>query len=287
MSNPALVKENIPGQTQSFTPDNVPIKKRNPELDMAEALKGEWMRNHVFATAWFNAMSITFPLGEQFFINSVRHYKDRITDPKLKGEMRDFYSQEAVHLREHQAYNKLLCEQRGYDLEKLEGPLRRRMAWVKKNIPALEQLAGTVAVEHLTAVLAERALGEEGLFDDADPAMAKLWKWHAVEEMEHKAAAFDVYRAVGGTEKMRRAAMRRSTLFLTWDILHGVRHILRCDGKLWNFKVWASGFTFLFGKQGILRGTAKPYREFFREDFHPWQHQTQDLIKNWEMQQQA
>ncbi len=118
--------------TQSFTPDNVSIVKRNPKLDIAEALTSEWMDNHVFATAWLNAMSITFPLGEQFFINSVRHYRDRITDPKLQREMKAFYSQEAVHLREHQRYNELLCAQRGYDLEKLIGPMRRRMQWVEK-----------------------------------------------------------------------------------------------------------------------------------------------------------
>ena len=274
-------------QPQSFTPENVPITKRNPQLDLAEALKVDWMNNHQFATAWFNAMSITFPLGEQFFINSVRHYRDRITDPKLKQEMKDFYSQEAVHLREHQRYNELLCAQRGYDLEELEKPLRKRMAWVKKNIPPRDQLAGTVAVEHMTAVLAERALGTADLFKGAHPAMAKLWKWHAVEEMEHKAVAFDVYRAIGGTEKMRRAAMRRSTFFLTWDILHGVRHILRRDGVLWNLKVWASGFVFLFGKQGALRGTWQPYKDFFAEDFHPWAHDTQELIENWELQQQS
>lgn len=274
-------------QSQSYTPEHVPIKKRNPELDIAEALKGEWMDNHVFATAWFNAMSITFPLGEQFFINSVRHYRDRISDPKLQEEMCQFYSQEAVHLREHQRYNELLCAQRGYDLEALEGPLRRRMAWVKKNVPAREQLAGTVAVEHLTAVLAEKALGQDNLFAKAHPAMAKLWRWHAVEEMEHKSVAFDVYRAIGGTEKMRRAAMRRSTFFLIWDILHGVRHILRRDGKLWSLKVWASGLIFLFGKQGVLRGAWQPYKDFFREDFHPWQQDTHQLIEDWELQQQS
>ena len=151
----------------------------------------------------------------------------------------------------------------GYDLEQLEAPLRRRMAWVKKNVPAREQLAGTVAVEHLTAVLAEKALGDHGLFADADPAMVALWQWHAVEEMEHKAVAFDVYRAIGGTEKMRRAAMRRSTVLLAWDILHGVRHILKKDGKLWSPKVWFSGVRFLFGRQGFLRGTLASYRALF------------------------
>jgi predicted metal-dependent hydrolase len=75
-------------------------------------------------------------------------------------------------------------------------------------------------------------------------------------------------------------------LFLTWDILHGVRHILKCDGKLWSAKVWLSGLRFLFGKQGILRGTWAPYKAFFREDFHPWQEDTRELIAKWELQQQ-
>jgi predicted metal-dependent hydrolase len=273
-------------ENQSYTPDQVAIRPRNRQHDLADALTRDWMRNDVFATAWFNAMSITFPLGEQFFINSVRHYRDRITDPKLKEEMQQFFSQEAVHLREHKRYNQLLCEQRGYDLETLEGPLRRRMGWVKKNVPAREQLAGTAAVEHLTAVLAEKALGDHGLFTDADPAMVALWQWHAVEEMEHKAVAFDVYRAIGGSEKMRRAAMRRSTLLLTWDILHGVRHMLKCDGKLWSPKVWLSGLRFLVGKQGLLRGTWAPYKAFFREDFHPWQEDSSELIAQWQLQQQ-
>jgi len=273
-------------ENQSYTPDQVAIRPRNRQHDLADALTRDWMRNDVFATAWFNAMSITFPLGEQFFINSVRHYRDRITDPKLKEEMQQFFSQEAVHLREHKRYNQLLCEQRGYDLETLEGPLRRRMGWVKKNVPAREQLAGTAAVEHLTAVLAEKALGDHGLFTDADPAMVALWQWHAVEEMEHKAVAFDVNRAIGGSEKMRRAAMRRSTLLLTWDILHGVRHMLKCDGKLWSPKVWLSGLRFLVGKQGLLRGTWAPYKAFFREDFHPWQEDSSELIAQWQLQQQ-
>ena len=66
---------------------------------------------------------------------------------------------------------------------------------------------------------------------------------------------------------------------------HGVRHILSRDGKLWNLKVWASGLVFLFGREGVLRGTLKPYRDFFREDFHPWQQDTQQLIKDWELHQ--
>lgn len=269
---------------QSLTPSNVDIKPRNREHDIAEALGRDWMGGDVFQTAWFNAMSITFPLGEGFFIDSVRHYADQIDDPVLKAELKNFCGQEGFHRREHQRYNEALCEARGYDLEAMEGPLRRRIKLVSSHLPPMQKLAGTAGVEHITAILAELLLSEENPLVDADPAVASLFRWHAAEEMEHKSVAFDVYRAVGGQEKMRRVALRRATFLLTLDILRGVVHMLRRDGHLWKPKVWWSGAVFLFGKQGVIRRARHSYMEYFREGFHPWQQDTRELLERWQLQ---
>ena len=94
---------------QSHTPEDVAIVLRNREHDIAESLSHDWFDNHAFKTAWFNAMSITFPAGEKFFIDSVRHYADRIEDPKLAREIRHFCGQEGFHRREHERYNEALC----------------------------------------------------------------------------------------------------------------------------------------------------------------------------------
>lgn len=271
---------------QSSTPLDVAIHRRDRKHDLAASLSREWMNNNVFATAWFNAMSITFPLGEQFFIESVRHFRDDISDPKLKQEVMNFFSQEGVHRREHQRYNELLCEQRGYDLDALERTARRRQKWIRKNVPAIEQLAGTVAMEHITAVLAEKILDDDQFMQGVDPAMAKLWLWHAAEEMEHKAVAFDVFCAVGGTEKMRKAALRRGTLLLALDIFRNLRHMLRADGKLWSAGVWLQGFRFLFAEGGLLRDRRPAYSEFFQDGFHPWQQDNSALLEKWKLQQQ-
>ena len=91
------------------------------------------------------------------------------------------------------------------------------------------------------------------MINSADSAMRAMWQWHAAEEMEHKAVAFDVYRAVGGTEKMRKRAMRQATFFLMLDVLIGLVHMLRKDKKLWNLSLWSQGWKFLFFKDGILR----------------------------------
>jgi predicted metal-dependent hydrolase len=259
-----------------------PIKPRNRNHDLSESLKGEWFENDPFLTAFFNAMSITFPIGEKFFIDSVRHYRDDITDPKLLEDIRGFCGQEGFHRREHQRYNEALCEARGYDLEKLEGKMTRRLNWVQKKMPPLTNLAVTVAIEHFTAVLSESLLSEGSRMNNAEPAMRELWRWHAAEEMEHKAVAFDVYQQVGGTEKIRRRAMRRASFFLALELTGGLCYMLKKDGLLFKYSVWRQGLKKLFGKQGVFANTWVPYKEFYAKNFHPWQQDTGHLLEAWE-----
>ena len=277
-STSATTSETI---SQTTTPTNVQIKPRNRSHDIAEALQGEWLANDAFLTAVFNGMSITFPAGEKFFIDSVRHYGNEVTDPKLKEHIRGFCGQEGFHRREHQLYNETLCSARGYDLEKLEGKLTKRLAWAQKNLTPLQNLAITVAIEHFTAVLAELLLSSDSIMNKADPSMRELWRWHAAEEMEHKSVAFDVYRAVGGSEALRIAVMKRASFFIGLELTRALFYILRKDGQLLNLKLWFNGLAGLFGKQGAFSGGMKPYKEFYAEGFHPWQQDTQQLLVDW------
>lgn len=266
---------------QATTPAQVQIKPRNRSHNIAAALQGEWLDDNAFLTAFFNGMSISFPVGEKFFIDSVRHYADQIADPVLREHIKGFCGQEGFHRREHQLYNDALCQARGYDLQKLEGALTGRLDWARENLPPLENLAITVAIEHFTAVLAELILGSGSVMDKADPSMRSLWRWHAAEEMEHKSVAFDVYRAVGGTEKLRKSVMRRVTFLMSLELTRALFYILRKDGQLFNFKLWRSGLAGLFGKEGAFSGGGAPYKEFYTEGFHPWQQDTRELLEQW------
>ena len=270
--------------TLSHTPHNVPIHPRNREYDIGQSLKHDWYDNHPFKTAWFNAMSITFPLGEKFFIDSVRHYADQISDPKLKADIRGFCGQEGFHRREHQRYNHTLCKHRGYDLQVMEGRLERNIQRANKLLSPMERLASTAALEHITAILAETALSEDDpMIGNTDSAMQALWQWHAAEEMEHKSVAFDVYKAVGGTEKMRKRAMRQATVFLMVDTMMGLTHMLRKDKKLWSARLWHQGWKFLFSKGGILRRVWPAYKEYYQDGFHPWDRDTRQLLDAWKV----
>jgi uncharacterized protein len=263
------------------TPGAARITPRNRSHDVSAALRGEWLDDNAFLTAFFNALSIAFPAGEKFFIDAVRHYADRITDPALKADIQGFCGQEGFHRREHARYNETLCAARGYDLDALEGTLTRRLRWAQRTLSPIKNLAITLAIEHFTAVLAELVLREGSILDRTDPAMRALWRWHAAEELEHKSVAFDVYRAVGGSEALRRGVMRRATVFLTFEVTRALVSILRKDGQLFNIRLWRQGLARLFGKQGVFSGAWPLYKAYYREGFHPGQQDTRELLVQW------
>jgi predicted metal-dependent hydrolase len=258
------------------------IKPRDRSHEIADALATDWLDNNAFLTAFFNTMSITFPVGEKFFIDSVRHYRGDIIDPALLQNIKGFCGQEGFHRREHQRYNEQLCAARGYDLEILEGAMTRRLRWAQKKLPPLTNLGVTVAIEHLTAVLSEQLLGNDSVMDKADPAMRELWRWHAAEEMEHKAVAFDVFLAVGGSDKLRKSCLRRASFFLIFELLRGLTYMLKADGHLFSVSQWRQGLKALFGKSGVFAGAWESYREFYQDGFHPWQQDTHAMLEKWE-----
>jgi hypothetical protein len=267
---------------QSKSPDKLEFRPRRPDFELAEALAGDWHGGSAFRTAYFNAMSLLFPLGEKFFIDSVRHFRNDVEDARLVGEITSFQGQEAIHRQQHQKYNEMLCEQRGYDLARFEQPVQDRIAWAYRSFSARRRLAGTVASEHLTAIMANDMLAHKDALAGADPKVAALWLWHGIEETEHKAVAFDVFIAVGGTVRERRQALLMNTFFFFRDTFRNLCIMLKHDGQLWSLHEWLSGFKYLFIKPGILRRVFWAYLAYYRRDFHPWQHDNRALITEWE-----
>jgi predicted metal-dependent hydrolase len=275
----------MPCLPQSQSPEDLEFGPRRKSFDIEAALAADWHNGSAFVTAWFNAMSLLFPLGEKFFIDSVVHFQDEIDDPRLQAEIAAFRAQESTHRVQHQKYNELLCELRGYSLERFEKHERERMAWAYRELSARRRLAGTVANEHLTAIMAHDMLARKDALIGADPQIAELWRWHGVEETEHKAVAFDVFTAVGGTVAERRQALLLNTFFFFKDTFRNLCIMLKKEGKLWSAREWASGLKYLFIKPGMLRRVAGAWFRFFRKDFHPWQIDNRALIGEWEREQ--
>ena len=267
----------------SKTPDGVAIQPRNMNFELEKSLATDWADNDPFLTAVFNAMSMSFPSGERNFIDSVRHYQDRITDEKLLNDVKGFYKQEGIHSREHRKYNKILCEQRGYDYDDLESVFLKSIE-KGNNDPRITPrviLASTVSVEHFTASFGESLL-EGRIIKNIDGPIGELWQWHALEELEHKSVAFDVYEHIGGTHEMRTRVMRLAMVTLLIDTLRVTFKILRHDKQMWKWSTLKSLSKFLFGKTGFVRTHVPAYKDFFRMDFHPWDRDNRDLLEQWQ-----
>ena len=234
-------------------------------------------------THFFNAISSMFPEGERFFIRSVRHYADEIADPVLRAQVQAFVRQEAQHFKQHDTHCEMLNDQGYTFLARMNQFASNGLKWTSERFPRFA-LASTVGTEHITAVLADRLLSapEQWLGPMSDE-MRPLWRWHAVEEGEHKAVAFDVYRECVERKGRRWLWLRRVTMayvLVVFFLETFVRHcyLLVKDGKLRPRLLWR-GFRTLWGSGGLLRSLSSQMGAFFRADFHPWQHDNSALLE--------
>ena len=265
----------------SRMPEGMTLEVRNIEFDLNKQLSKDWLDNDPFKTAFFNALSMSFPAGERFFIDSVRHFRDKVKDPKLKQEISRFIGQEAMHSREHKKYNQMLCEARGYSQRTMEGRTEAAVRLGEKKLSREGQLAMTCGVEHLTAILADKIL-KGWMLCNVEPKIRSLWEWHAAEELEHKSVAFDVYMDIGGNYKARKRTLRIFTVNFLLDLLANTTYMLRKDKKLWKWSTLKSGLNFLLAKGGVLREMRSDYLMYFDSDFHPWDDDNRDLLERWQ-----
>lgn len=257
------------------------LQVRRPSFALDADLPHYWNGGDPFATHCLNALSSVFPDGEAFFVRSVQAYRDRIDDPSLLRAIQGFAGQEAQHSHQHDAHLALL-EAQGYPLLlRLNRMADQGMRFANRRWPKLS-LASTAAIEHLTALLARRILRDGSSFTAAmEPRMAALWRWHAVEEAEHKAVAYDVLQRVAPSRALRSFALIFNTIVLVVEILFRTFYMLGKDGVLLRRATLASGWNFLFGARGLLRGHGRDYTAWFRRGFHPEQVDDTPLIDAW------
>jgi uncharacterized protein len=243
-----------------------------------------WHGGRVEATAIYNALSTTFPKGEAYFVESVRAFR-KDAPPKLAEEIRGFTTQEAIHSREHDAFNKR-AERAGYDLSRLEARVEERLA-ISRSRPPVVNVAATMALEHFTAILAHELLKNPGHLAGADPEAADLWRWHSVEEIEHKGVAYDTWLyATQSWPRWKRWKVKAKVMLLVTrnflvDRTAGSLELMRQDGvtgiRAWGLLLW-----YLWVRPGMFRKIASAWLKFFLPGFHPWNEDDRYLLRRYE-----
>jgi uncharacterized protein len=248
-------------------------------------MAGDIAMSHLVAV-----ISGVFPLGEEIFILSVRRYNDQITDPVLKDQVAGFIGQEMNHGMQHRNLNSELVRM-GYWVTGLPEALGIEfiVKWLKNNLDLIPDkigkwwLAHTAAHEHLTAILGEQGLGSPWVQERmTDPEVRAMWNWHAMEEMEHKAVAFDVYRCVGGTERMRIFEMARVLALSsgpTFLLLFLVS--IATDPWAWRHPIKTLRSIVALPRSPLFEGVVPKVKRYFKSGFHPDDVDHSEMLQKW------
>jgi len=237
---------------------------------------GDLVTSHLVA-----ALSAVFPEGEKFFVRSVQHYRERIIDPELKRQVAGFSGQEAMHARAHAALNDRLAAL-GYPTKRFDRRTKWGLGLQSRWLPPEANLATTAALEHFTATLAELVLSDaetQRLLGHDETR--KMFLWHALEESEHKAVSFDVYRAIGGSERVRVRTMKWIRWVFSLALCAQVLVSLLADRDTWRRGSLRRIRRTLRTAPYLRRELWQQLRDYDRPDFHPNDRDTTALVARW------
>ena len=243
-----------------------------------KAIRRHYFANSPIMSHLLSALSSTFPIGEQFFVHSVRNVRDKVKDEKLQAQIAAFIGQEAMHSKAHAEFNDA-WRREDYNLDRFQAWLARKNIYVKTLHPKI-QLAITCAFEHFTALLGGYILRHPEVLSTLDDDAVKLWVWHAIEEIEHRAVAFDVYQAVYGDDKIRRMIMRSVTTGFASLTLYSATKLFMQDRKKSLPKIGGNIFgLYLLAK--MLIQMFPEYLSYYQKDFHPADIDYSKIVQYW------
>lgn len=257
------------------------IPVRQLQVDLSAGFSRHWHGGDAYRSHLFNSLSMLFPLGEQNFIDVLRLFIPMLEArdaQRLLADVRAFIGQEATHRRLHALYNEQLGAQ-GY-VSKIE----HLLAWRIRNslrFSPLSRLAIVAAFEHFTAVLGDGMLRKPGWSDVMQEPLKAVWRWHAAEETEHKAVAFDVYREAGGGYWRRVGWFAYANLIFMLDTTFQSLCMLHCDRVMLRPSTWRSAVAMWWGRDGLVWHLAPRLLRYFSPWFHPDEVDNHALVARW------
>lgn len=278
-------KTKFKSESKSRTPSDLTITARHVDFDYQAAMteKQYWHGNDPVVTHFFNALQATFPEGERFFIDSARDARDEFGEqnlsPELLGQIKQFIRQEALHGKQHDAWNQALINLGYTKMADFDQELRQLRLWSRSKVSANARLSMTAASEHFTASIAHMFLNKRpDLLENAAQPFQTLLIYHALEEVEHKAVCYDLYNEVSGHYGLRMLGLLTSTLDIMYRVAERQIYLLKKDG-LWNFKTAVQSWRLIWGKKGIAIQLFPYVMNYLRPSFHPWESDERPRLK--------
>lgn len=238
-------------------------------IDLDKPFPVRWNKKNAFLSAFFNSFSYSFPIGEQFYMVSLRQGLRSLPEElqiKYEKTVKDFVSQEASHAKIHKTFNDNL-KKLGYRNFHEEDAIKKLKKFNIKS--SLESLAFTSANEYLSIINSQYLLDHTELLDGVEERIKNMWLWHCAEEIEHRSVAFDLYRSAGGTEKMRVEMYKKVTVFFLSSLFKQAIYNLYKDKSLFKLNTFISFYKYFLIKEGIVRSNFKKWKEYMSPTFNP------------------
>lgn len=247
-----------------------------------------WHSNCPAATYTFNALTIYLPILERLVVTSLKQSLKKQRKPlpeSLRKEVQSLVAQEAYHGSEFAKLIPSLIIKHYPNIQtRYKFTFFRGVAFCFNKLNKHFHYALSAAGEHFTAISADLFLRRPDFFEHVAPEYAAIWRWHAIEEIEHKAVAYDVYQHYHGGYFTRISAMFIMTLVFASFMLKPIWQMLYQDKQHLQFKSYWSLLKYHWGKRGLWRGLIKPYFHYFHPNFHPNHMQNDNLIEEWKIQ---
>ena len=253
------------------------ITVRRPEFNF-DQLPKYYFNNNPLLSHLLTALSLTFPNGERFFVHAVRNVRDQVKAKDLQADVSAFIGQEAMHSHAHEDFNEF-AKRVGLDVQPIIDSEHAKVEQIKEILNSKQQLAVTCALEHFTAIIAQYLLEHKDFHDQLHPEAARLWMWHALEETEHKAVAFDVYKEVFDDETVRKRTMRIITTTFLSRIGFITAKLLINDKK--GRLQWKQHWNALQQLSQLAKALLPVYLDYYKTDFHPNQHDSDAVAAEW------
>lgn len=271
-----MTSSNVPANTRGTSS----IQVRRQSFDFAATPK-YYFDNNPLLSYLLTALSLTFPHGERFFVHSVRNVRDQIKNDTLQKDVSAFIGQEAMHSHAHEDFNRFV-EGLGLNIQPILDSEYEKIEYAKSKLNHKQQLAVTCALEHFTAIIAQYLLEHPDFHRQLNPRVAKLWMWHALEETEHKAVAFDVYQEIFADQVTRKRIMRIITTTFLSRISYLTFKLLLNDPV--GRKQWRQHITAFKQLKDVFTTLVPAYLDYYQDNFHPNQHDSTQITAQWRKQ---
>jgi uncharacterized protein len=227
--------------TSSPPPADARMEVRRMRFAYPDGLKAWWNPARPEFSHVVNAASLGMPYLEPYLIDTMRKAREKIVKPGLLADVDLYIGQESTHFRQHQQFNKRLAELGYKAVPRMEAILKSDYEAFARTRSLTFNIAYAEGFEAMALTIGHMLVEDrEFLFANADPAVSSLILWHFVEEIEHKCATYDVFKALDGRYRWRIYGLLYAMIHIMARTRQGYRAMLIEDGRWFT---WSSRWT--------------------------------------------